>query len=258
MNCADGSVQSIFMGWDSRESLAYRVAKYSIIRRATEDVNILPVSHGHELIVDRPIEMRGRQLWCPISQAPMATEFSIARFIVPFVHREMSGQLYSWTLFIDCDVLCRSNIIELFELADDRYAVMVVKHDQDPRETIKMDGMAQTRYARKNWSSVVLWNTAHPANDRLTLKDILERPGRDLHRFFWLRDEEIGELPGEWNYLVGVEQDSKFTNAKMIHYTLGTPNMPGYETCVGSGLWRDELARYEEASPIYERRIHHH
>jgi hypothetical protein len=105
---------------------------------------------------------------------------------------------------------------------------MVVKHEHIPTEQTKMDNQVQTTYNRKNWSSVILWNLEHPAHKRLSLEMVNELPGRDLHRFCWLEDGEIGDLPLAWNYLVGVDPDSEVDlgiKPKLLHYTLGTPEL---------------------------------
>jgi len=224
---------SIFLGYDSREYVAYQVAEFSIRRRTSAPILITPLvlSHlGH--VMHRPIECRDGKLWCPISEAPMATEFAISRFCVPFLQRE------GWALFADCDILCLADIAELFALADPRYAVMLVKHQQESGAGVKMDNQAQLYYARKNWSSVVLWNIKHLSNAKLTIEALNSWPGRDLHAFRWLADNEIGELPPEWNHLVGVNQP--VANPKLLHFTLGTPDMPGYENCEYADLWRAE------------------
>jgi lipopolysaccharide biosynthesis glycosyltransferase len=211
------------------------VAKHSIERRASAPVLISPLYLPHlNSYMSRPLGRRDGKLWCPVSQAPMATEFAISRFCVPFIQRE------GWALFIDCDMLCLSDIAELFALADDRYAVMVIKHKQESGATTKMDGQVQTYYARKNWSSVVLWNTSHQANRRLLPRDLNSLPGRDLHAFKWLKDEEIGELPHEWNYLVGIDGAGA---AKMLHFTLGGPWIRGWTDNTSDDLlWRREYA----------------
>jgi hypothetical protein len=205
---------SVFIGYDAREHDAYQVAQFSLMRRASKPVMVMPLvlSHLSSLLTRQVTRTDDGKLWCPISQAPMSTEFAISRFCVPFIQR--SG----WALFMDCDVLCLADISALFQLADDRYAVMVVKHNYVPEETVKMDGQVQTTYPRKNWSSVILWNCGHPANLRLTKEQLNTWPGRDLHGFKWLKDEEIGQLPIEWNYLVGISQSS---SAKLLHFTLG-------------------------------------
>jgi len=227
---------SIFIGYDPREHAAYQVACNSIIRRASAPVLITPLYLHHlKRTFTRPVERRDGQLWCPVSNAPMSTEFAISRFCIPFI------QLEGWALYADCDVICLDDIAKLFEYADDRYAVMVVKHNYDPAELVKMDNQTQTAYPRKLWSSVVLWNCSHIGNRRLT-RDRVERwPGRDLHAFRWLGDEEIGELPKEWNHLVGIDEGS----AKLLHYTLGTPDMTGT-----SGPYSEVWLK--EGSAIYE------
>jgi hypothetical protein len=146
-----------------------------------------------------------------------------------------------WVLFCDfADQLFLGDPAELFALADERYAIQVVKHEHVPTEQTKMDDQIQTAYARKNWSSVVLWNVDHPANTRLTLEMVNTLPGRDLHRFCWLEDHEIGELPPEWNYLVDVSPMT--TKPKLLHYTRGIPAMEGYDTGPWADVWKRELA----------------
>jgi lipopolysaccharide biosynthesis glycosyltransferase len=176
-------------------------------------------------------------MWDPISEAPMSTEFAISRFCVPFLQK--SG----WALFVDCDIICWSEISELFALADDKYAVMVVKQKQMEanHQATKMDQQLQTFYARKNWSSVMLWNCGHPANKRLTQGALNSLPGRDLHAFCWLRDNEIGELPQEWNWLIGVTPGE--TQKRGIwHYTLGGPWFKDWAWTAHDDAWKKEEA----------------
>ena len=238
-------MNTIYMGWDSRETVAYDVAEKSIMRRASTRVEIKPLKLDSLPMLSRPIEIRDGKLWCPISQAPMATEFSNTRFCVPFLQTE------GWALFVDCDVICLTDIEELFELAEDRYAVMVVKHNHQPTATTKMDGQIQTRYPRKNWSSLILWNCSHPANKRLTVEELNRRPGRDLHAFCWLNDEEIGSLSTYWNHLVGVSAPEKNFDPDhpprtgvvgILHYTLGGPWLPGWQGGPLDDLWLKEQA----------------
>ena len=226
----------IFIGYDSREHAAYEVAQYSIKRRASVPVLITPMILSHlGQVMQRPIERRDGKLWCPISQAPMTTEFAISRFCVPFIQTD------GWALFVDCDALCLADISELFALADARFAVQVVKHAQQGGASVKKDGQAQTFYARKNWSSVVLWNCAHPAHHRLTHARLNQWPGRDLHAFKWLEDGEIGELPSQWNHLVDVSAPDP--SAKLLHYTLGGP---WFERWNGGARDADWLEEYRE------------
>lgn len=225
---------TIYLGWDPREQQAYDVADFSIRRRTSAPVLIHPLRLANlQHILTRPIERRDGKLWCPISAAPMATEFAISRFCVPLLQHE------GWALFADSDILCLSDIAELFELADERFAVMVVKHQQTGGAAVKMDGQTQTFYARKNWSSVILWNCSHHANLRLTHERLNNWPGRDLHAFSWLEDAEIGELPASWNQLVGVEAvtDMDAAQADLLHYTLGGPWFPNWSGGPLDELW---------------------
>ena len=226
---------NIYMGWDSREVEAYNVARKSIVRRSSVPVEVMPLRLYMEpvksLLRNRRVEWRDGKMWCPISDAPMATEFAISRFCVPFIQKE------GFALFVDCDIVCVGDIAELFALADPQYAVQVVKREHVPVEAVKMDGQIQTTYPRKNWSSVVLWNCSHPANKRLTLGNLNEWSGRDLHAFKWLEDEEIGSLPREWNHLVGADPDYLWAN--LLHYTLGGPWIKDWQ---GGPLDTDWLA----------------
>lgn len=206
-------MSQVFIGHDAREQAAYDVAEFSLRQRSSVPIAVRPLSR-HTIALPRPVIHRDGQMWCPISRAPMTTDFAIARFAVPRLVRD------GWALFVDCDVVFHADVADLFALADDRYAVMVVQHAYTPTETTKMDGQAQTAYRRKNWSSVVLWNCGHPAHQYLD-PVVLAWPGRALHGFEWLDDADIGALPPEWNVLVGVQPVPK--NASILHYTLGGP-----------------------------------
>lgn len=188
-------------------------------------------------MLTRPIEQKDGRLWCPISQAPMATEFAISRFCVPFLQK--SG----WSLFVDSDIVCLDDIENLFALADPQYAVMCVKHNQESGPKMKMDGQIQTYYSRKNWSSVMLFNCDHPSNRNLTLEALNTWPGRDLHAFKWLKDEDIGALPPEWNILVGVQEIDDSTTMGILHYTLGGMWLPNWQKQPIDAIWEAEHAR---------------
>jgi hypothetical protein len=163
----------------------------------------------------------------------MATEFAISRFLVPHLAE------HGWAMFMDCDVLVRANVMDLFEKLDRKYAVYCVKHNHRPVETVKMDGQTQTVYPRKNWSSVMVFNCDHPSNKALTPELVNELPGRDLHRFCWLEDHEIGELGPEWNWLAG-HTDSNIV-PRLVHHTDGSPCMKGYENAAYAEEWRAVL-----------------
>lgn len=235
----------IFVGWDKREAAAYQVCVRSLLRRASQPLEIAPVVEEHVRalgILTRPFERRRGgdlqsdpvRLWDVISDLPMSTEFSLARFAVPQLAKG------GWALFCDCDFLFRADVAEVFDLADPRFAVMVTKHDHRPDIGRKMDGQTQRAYPRKNWSSFVLWNCAHPS--RYRLEAALNTYKRDaLHGFNWLDDELIGEIPLAWNWFAH-HRPPFGLEPKAVHFTEGTPDMAGYEQGLYADEWRQALA----------------
>jgi len=218
----------VFVGYDPREDIAYQVCIHSIVSR-NKDVEVRPLIQKdlrEQGYYDRPIDKLA------------STEFTFTRFLVP----ELSN-FNGWALFMDCDMILQTDIAELFAQADDKYAVMCVKHDYAPKEGVKMDGKAQTVYPRKNWSSVMLFNCGHPSNQNLNVELINdpEITGKYLHRFSWLKDEEIGELKPEWNWLAGWYKEPDDGKPKLIHYTEGGPWFENYRTCEYHKEWKKEL-----------------
>jgi hypothetical protein len=226
----------VFIGWDSRECAAYQVAVRSMLFKSRIDLNIRALLQP-ELramgLYNRPQKKVDNQMIDVISDAPMSTEFSLTRFLVPELAKK------GWALYCDCDFLFRRDISELFDLCDDKYAVMVCKNDYKPVDTSKMDGKSQSQYFRKNWSSLMLFNCDHPAMKALNYKAVNNLTGLDLHTFKWLPDDLIGSLPLEWNWLEGWS-DSK-VEPKAVHFTRGTPDMPGYENVAYNKEWLDTL-----------------
>ncbi len=219
----------VYIGYDAREAEAYRVAEHSLMK-VSPSATVTKLDSERLAacgLLRRPTDTRGGIYDLP-SNAPASTAFHVSRFLVP--HLAQTG----WALFTDSDVVFLADVAELFALADPTKAVMVVKHNQGGGG-IKMDGQIQTVYARKNWSSVMLWNCEHPANRRLSLQDVNERPGRDLHRFYWLADSEIGELPAAFNWLVNVEPIP--AHPKIAHFTEGGPWLPGWPGDEYDALW---------------------
>ena len=143
-------------------------------------------------------------------------------------------------MFIDCDFLFTKDVAELFAMADDKYALMCVKHDYTPKNTVKMDGQKQVSYPRKNWSSCILWNCEHPSNKALTKDVVSTESGAYLHRFQFLKDEEIGEIPLEWNWLEG-EYEKPETPPAAIHFTNGGPWFEDWQDVDYADLWRSYL-----------------
>lgn len=239
--------ESIWIGFDPREAPAFAVAVHSIRSRLSRSIPINGLSLDDLRLSGlyyRPTEMFAnsdghQQLIDTLSKRPgysgaMATEFAISRFLVP--HLAGSG----WALFMDCDMLIRADLAELFESLDPSKAVMCVQHSHHAMQTVKMDGQLQTNYSRKNWSSVMAFNCDHPANRALTVDLVNTAPGRDLHRFCWLADADIGALPLTWNWLAG--ESAPLENPKVVHHTLGSPCMTGYETAPFADEWRRELS----------------
>lgn len=212
----------IFIGYDSREAVAFSVLAHSIHSRASEPVSITP------LMLSQLEKMYKRDAH------PLAsTQFSFSRFLTPYL-----SDYTGWSIFTDCDMIVRADIAKLWNMRDERYAIMVVKHDHQPRETVKFLGAPQTPYQKKNWSSVMLFNNAKCK--KLTPEYVNNASGLELHQFKWLESEElIGALPKEWNHLVGY--DAPNPQASLVHYTLGGPYFHEYIDCEYSAEWREEL-----------------
>lgn len=238
----------IVSGWDIHQPLGYALSTFSAIRRTSQPLRFTPLMERalrYRGLYTRPHEIRDGKLWCPISDAPMSTPFAITRFLTPWLSDA------SWALFIDgTDCLWLDDPAKLFELADDRFAVQVVRREEYAQEAgTKMGGEAQVPYLRKGWSAVCLWNLSHPANARLTIDDVNTRPGRDLHAFYWLEDHEIGDLPIAWNFLAGVDPvgiEESGVKPSLLHFTEGTPELLG-PGGPWSEAWLAELAIMESA-----------
>jgi hypothetical protein len=223
---------NVYIGHDSRHWDATRAAASSL-RRVSAKPHTVTLLDREQLaaqgLLRRPTDSRGANIYDIHSNAPASTEFAISRFVVPFLAQQGPA------LFVDSDVVFLADPEELLYLNDSRYAVRVVKHAHEGSEGSKMVGRAQTSYPRKNWSSVVLWNCDHPANRRLSLVDVQERRGFDLHQFYWLHDSEIGDLPPEWNWLVNVQP--KPETPKIAHFTLGGPFIEGWPGAEHDEVW---------------------
>lgn len=212
----------VFIGYDSKEPVAYHVLSHSILRQAKSPVSIQPLALDH--LGGIYTRKRG---------PTESTEFSISRFLVPYL-----SDYEGYSIFMDCDMLVRTDLHELLDLVDGDKSVWVCPHDYTPKTDTKFLGQVQTKYPRKNWSSLMVFNNAWCQN--LTPEYVNEAGGLELHRFHWVPNDEIGYLPLEWNWLVG-EYDYN-PNAKVVHYTLGGPWFPEYVYCDYSGEWRDELS----------------
>ena len=214
----------VFIGFDARETVAFSVLSYSICSRASKPVSITPLM----LTQMEDVLTRERH---PLQ----STDFSFSRFLAPYY-----SSYEGWSLFMDCDMLAREDIAKLWDLRDERYAVQVVKHAHVPLEQTKFLGETQTKYQKKNWSSVMLFNNAKCR--ALTPDYVNTATGLELHQFKWLGDDGlIGALPPRWNHLVGY--DAYDPDAAIVHYTTGGPYFSRYSTCEYSDEWFAERSR---------------
>jgi hypothetical protein len=215
----------VFIGYDEREDAAAEVARRSLCEVTNDEIEpeFLCVAkleaHG---LLRRAVDQRGPQDYDLVSNATQSTRFAISRFLTPLLCQQ------GFALFVDCDVVFLRDPRAMLLEVEAKHAVSVVKHGELPGGfgQYKMVNQRQQAYHRKNWSSVMLFNCDHPANRRLSLQDVNERPGRDLHAFYWLADDEIGALPSYWNWLVDVH--ARPAKLGIAHMTLGGPWLDGW------------------------------
>jgi hypothetical protein len=213
-------VLPVFIGYDSREPEAYEVAKASILKHATMPVHIQKLNERalrHSTLYRRTWHAEGNQKVDDIDGKPFSTEFSFSRFLVPAL-----CQWEGWAVFMDCDQLFKADIAKLLHEADPKKAIQVCKQRYIPNDGLKMDGMRQEKYFRKNWSSFMLWNCAHATNRMLTTDAVNCEPGSWLHGLGWCPDDEIGDLNHGWNWIDGTSKVEPLN----VHYTLGGPWFP--------------------------------
>ena len=213
----------VFIGWDSREPIAFSVLAHSIWARTSLPVAITP------------LKLADLQRIYTRQRGPTeSTEFSLSRFLVPHL-----SDYQGWSLFLDCDMLCRCDIAELYlyGVAHPDKAVHVCQHDYTPRSTVKFLNQPQTVYPRKNWSSAMLFN--NELCTALTPEYVNTATGLELHRFNWIQDHQIGSLPLGFNWLIGEYPQN--ATAQIYHWTLGGPWLPETTTADHADLWFDEL-----------------
>ena len=211
------------IGYDYREAVAYHTFVQSIIEKATMPVTVLPlarnlISNYSDLATDG------------------SNQFIISRFLTPSL-----ANFEGWFIYVDGDLICNDDVATLWEMRDENYAVQCVKHDYKTKFENKYFGNKNENYPRKNWSSVIMWNCAHPSNRVLTPEFVSQHDGKYLHRFSWLNDHEIGELPIRWNWLSTEYEDNP--DAGFIHYTLGTPCFEDWSECGMSDYWHNAFRR---------------
>jgi len=210
----------VFVGYDPREAIAYHTCVNSIIRHASQPVAIVPIALN--LFQDYKE-----------THTDGSNHFIYTRFLVP----HLMG-FKGWAIFIDGDMIVRDDIMQLWNLKELDKDVMVVKHDYQTCMPVKYLGAKNEDYPRKNWSSVILWNCNSFPNRQLTPEFVQKSSGSFLHRFAWLDDGRIGELPPEWNWLP--DEYGPNADAKLLHYTLGTPCFQEFADTPQADEWHRE------------------
>jgi hypothetical protein len=220
------NIPTVYIGYDNKEHQAYEVLRESILDTASEPISVVALDQSTLRRINffrRSFKLENSVRLDTQDNKPFSTEFSFTRFLVPFVNN-----LKGLALFMDCDMMVRSDIIEVFDYASrEDKAIWCVKHNYNPTAKTKMDDQVQTQYNRKNWSSFVLWNCEHEAHQNLTVDDVNLKTGYYLHNFQWLSNDLIGDIPEEWNWLDGHSHHE--IEAKNVHFTTGGPWFPGWK-----------------------------
>ncbi|MFZ9470643.1 MAG: glycosyltransferase [Rickettsiales bacterium] len=214
---------NMVVGFDQREAVAYHTFTQSVIEKTSTPVSFIP------LAINSLKDYKE-------THTDKSNDFIYSRFLTPYL-KNFSG----WAIFADGDMVCQTDIKELWKLKDESKAILVVKHDYKTKAQQKYLGNKNENYPRKNWSSLILWNCSHPKHKILTPDIIAKQSGKYLHRFSWLDDDEIGILPIEWNWLA-IEYPENM-QAKLIHYTLGTPCFRDYANSDMSDIWHETYKR---------------
>ncbi len=222
--------QKIFVGYDSREDIAWQVCRFSLLRHADQALCVIPI---------RQTAVRELGLYARPFDATSSTEFSLTRFLTPYLAAQEG-----WVIFCDCDFIFTADIRDVLSDLDDEKAIYVVQHDYKPAFDVKMDGRQQTVYPRKNWSSFMVFNCSHPDVKALTPAVVNSAPPAYLHRFEWVQDQaHIGALPLDWNFLEG-EYPRPEQTPRAVHYTNGGPWFSQWQSVDYADLWLAERDAY--------------
>ena len=216
----------IVVGFDQREAVAYHVFCQSVLEKASVPVQFIPLAINSLRFYTE-------------THTDGSNRFIYSRFLTPYLCG-FEGP----AIFADGDMVCMTDIAELIDLYDPTRAVQVVQHDYKTKAHIKYLGHKNQDYPRKNWSSLILWNCGHPANRVLNPPFVQQQPGSYLHRFSWLQDDQIGALPAVWNWLATEYDDNP--QAKLIHYTLGTPCFKDFQQVSMANSWHATYFRILE------------
>ena len=230
---ADACLPKIFVGYDSREDIAWQVCRHSLLRHSSKALSVIPL---------RQSVLRELNLYTRPDEVGFATEFSLTRFLTPYLAAH-SG----WVLFCDCDLLFTDDVWKVFEGLDHEKALYCVHHDYTPTYDVKMDGKNQSSYPRKNWSSFMLLNCSHPDVRALTPAVVNSATPSFLHSFAWVKDQNsIGALDQGWNFLEG-EYPKPEKIPPVIHFTNGGPWFEDWRDCGYADLWIQERELYLES-----------
>ena len=221
---------NIYVGYDSKEDIAYRVCKYSILKRSKSNIKITSL---------KLYELVAKNLYKRDIDPLASTEFTYSRFLVPALNN-----YNGWAIFCDCDFIFFEDISNILIDIDKSKAVYCVQHDYTPKEKHKMDGQKQTIYPRKNWSSFILFNCSHPSNKKLNLDLVNSETGSFLHQFKWLEDNEIGSLDERWNWLEGWTSNHNNKKPFAVHFTRGGPWFDEWQDVEFASEWIRERDDY--------------
>lgn len=221
----------LYCGSDQREAIGLSVFCSSVWSRASVPVSITPLTENLA------------HLWG--GQRDGSNQFIFGRFLIPYL-QSWKG----WAIFADgADMILQDDIAKLWALRDDWKAVQVVKHDYKTKHPIKYMGAINEDMPRKNWSSLMLVNCSHFSWRKVTPEYVEKATGANLHRFQFINDKYIGELPIEWNWL---DEFGPNDGAKIIHMTIGLPIWEPYKHWWHSEIWHNELKKsqhFQEWNP---------
>ena len=221
---------NFFIGYDSKEDIAYRVCKYSILNNTSFNVKIRSL---------KLYELIAKNMYTRSVDPLASTEFTYSRFLIPAL-MNYNG----WAIFCDCDFLFFDDVQKIIKELDPSKAVYCVQHDYTPKEKHKMDGQKQTIYPRKNWSSFIVYNCSHESNKKLTVDLVNKESGSYLHQFKWLEDKEIGSLDERWNWLEGWTSNHNNNSPYAVHYTRGGPWFEEWQDVEFAKDWIDARDKY--------------
>ena len=221
---------NFFIGYDSKEDIAYRVCKYSLLKRASSNVKV------NSLKLD---ELIAKNLYTRTIDPLASTQFTYSRFLVPKLMNYKG-----WAIFCDCDFIFFDDVANIIKNLDNNKAVYCVQHDYTPKEKHKMDGQKQSIYPRKNWSSFIVFNCSHPSSKKLTVETVNKESGAYLHQFKWCSDSEIGSLDERWNWLEGWTSNHNNNQPFAVHYTRGGPWFTEWQDVEFAKEWINERDEY--------------